>query len=287
MHSTLLNSLNITANLVATTAHPSLPAIYGGQVIAQALVAGQRSVGSDRPAHSLHAYFLRPGDPEADIRFHVDPVRDGGSFSTRHVSALQQGKVILSASCSFQRPGEGPGFVAPEPQPALNPETLESQTSFWQRVREQHPELPFEEWELHRDWDIRLDDWDTTLDIRELPAQRQAWFRFKSPLDGHYLSEGFQRALLAYISDYMLLCASFLPHPIRIYTNDHQVASLDHGLWFHRSHDMRQWLRYEINCEWTGEGRGLSSGRFYNQHGELIASSRQESLLRPLNKPAA
>lgn len=284
----VLESLTVTdcgdQQFSGATAEPSLPTLYGGQVFAQALASAQATVSDDRLAHSMHAYFLRAGDPDAAINFTVATLRDGGSFSTRSMDVRQQDKTIFGAVCSFQSASEGPAFEPVVVPSAISPESLETQQQFWGRAELGIPGGKWLEWEQHQDWDIRLSDWDSTLSRECLPPRYQLWIRFRSELTEEQLSPAFQQRLLAYISDYKLVTAALLPQPMHIFSGDVQVASIDHTIWFHKHHDMRQWLRYDIECDWSGGGRSLNTGAMYNEEGELIASMRQEGLLRPRKK---
>ena len=250
--------------------------IFGGQVIAQALMSAIRSIEDNKAVHSLHAYFMRPGDEELPIIFRVERDFDGGSFSNRRVIAIQKGQPILNFAASFQRPEEG--FSHSTNMPAVPPpEGLQSVQQLAQAVGgELPPNVPR--------FLLRLD----YIDIRPVqpPAlvaqvgaspRMSSWFRAAGPIAG---GQPMHRAMLAYISDMMLLGASLVPHAGLMERSDMQIASLDHALWFHHDVRMDDWLLYTTESPWAGQGRGYTRGAFFTRDGTLIASVTQEGLIR-------
>ena len=250
--------------------------VFGGQVVAQALVAAQRTLDPARSAHSLHAYFLRPGDMKASIVYQVERLRDGKSFATRRVLALQHGKPIFSLSASFQVAEEGLDHQAPAPQ-APPPESLPTEQELRARLAERVPE-PLRRF-LNREVGIEMRPVapvDFFTPERRAPIQ-QVWLRVAHPLPDE---PGLHRALLAYASDFNLLGTSLLPHGITFFQGNLQGASLDHALWFHRPFRIDDWILYHMESPSASGARGFNLGGFYTRDGRRIASSAQEGLLR-------
>lgn len=253
--------------------HP--PRIFGGQVLAQALNAAGRTVGDDLLAHSMHAYFLRPGDPRVQINYEVDPIRDGRSFSTRRVVARQDGTAIFNSAVSFHReePGLSHQAQAPEVEP---PEALESDYDYWRRLAARHPgdidapkRHPIERKPVNRR-DVLQPD-------RRSPLQH-VWVRGLGDLGNDPRRH---QTLLAYMSDFGLLGTALYPHDYSAFDRRVQSASLDHALWFHRPFRADDYLLYSLDSPSAEAARGFSRGSFYTRDGILVASSAQECLLRP------
>lgn len=271
---TLLEVNRIDKYLFSGTS-PKRPArIFGGQVLAQALNAAIRTVDTDRTAHSLHAYFLRPGNPEKQIIYHVDPIRDGKSFTTRNVVARQDGIAIFSSSISFHidEPGLSHQFEMPIVPP---PEELETDFERWSRLAQENPgkieapeALPIERRPV-RTRDI--------LNPEPSEPQQQIWFRALGNMGD---DQGRHQTVLAFISDFGLLGAALLPHPFTGRSKELQFASLDHAMWFHRPFRADDYLLYCLDSPVAAGARGFSRGSFYTRDGILVASTAQESLLR-------
>ena len=250
--------------------------VFGGQVVGQALVAAQRTVAPERPAHSLHAYFLRPGDMKASIIYQVERLRDGKSFSTRRVLALQHGKPIFTLSGSFQHEEQGLDHQAQAPE-APPPESLPTEQELREQLAEKVPE-PLRRF-LKREVGIEMRPVapvDFFTPERREPVQ-QVWLRAKHPLPNE---PALHRALLAYASDFNLLGTSLLPHGITFFQGNLQGASLDHALWFHRPFRIDDWILYHMESPSASGARGFNQGGFYDRQGRRIASSAQEGLLR-------
>jgi acyl-CoA thioesterase II len=238
--------------------------VFGGQVAGQALVAAGRTVVSDRPVHSLHAYFLRPGDPSTPIVYRVDHSRDGQSFTTRRVVATQRGEQIFVMSASFQVAEAGLDHqvaMPAVPDPGSLPTFRDRIQAAGQRVRER--------WSEFESIDLRhVDDED--------PFRSQVWFRAIAPLPNDPL---LHVCVLAYASDLTLLLAALGPHdvpPERL-----QLASLDHALWFHRPFRADDWLLYDQVTPSASGARGFATGRIFSIDERLVASAVQEGLIRP------
>ncbi len=260
-----------------------LQRVFGGQVLAQALVAASRTVPDDRTVHSLHAYFLVAGRTDMPIVYDVEAVRDGGSFSSRRVVARQAGKVIFYLSASFHRFEEGyehadPG-PADVPPPEDCPRLVDALAAASGRASSRHWE---EEWGA---LDVRYAGDSRTggaLSDPEHPARARVWVRTNGPLpDDPRLHE----AALAFISDLTLLSASTVPHGVLVGV-DVQAASIDHAMWFHRPFRADAWLLYDQISPSANRALGLSTARLF-QHGDLVADVAQEGLIRPLRRPSA
>ncbi len=250
--------------------------VYGGQVIAQALMAAIRTVDPDRPCHSLHAYFIRAGDPAAPILYTVDRDRDGKSFSTRRVVAIQHGQPIFNMACSFQIIEDGPEHQSAMPDVPL-PEELASEHALHVRVAERIPEKFRAHWLRERPIEIRsVDPRDLFNPVKGEPVSH-SWFRIAASVgDDAALHQG----LLAYASDMTLLDTCLLPHGISWMNPKVQSASLDHTIWFHAPHRADEWLLYAQDSPRAHGARGLNRGSIYTRDGRLVASVAQEGLIR-------
>ncbi|MGI5273676.1 acyl-CoA thioesterase [Nonomuraea sp. CA-218870] len=253
--------------------------VFGGQVAAQALVAAGRTVPPGKNVHSLHAYFIRPGDPAVPIVYDVERVRDGRSFTTRRVVAIQHGKAIFTMSASFhiEEPGIEHQASAMPAVPA--PETLPTfQEQITALVGEDHEQR---EWLARpRPVDARYVSplvWEAHLDPDLRSAETNVWFRFDADLPDDPL---LHVVLGAYASDYTLVDTILLAHGLAWGTSDIMGASLDHAMWFHRPFRADEWLLYAQESPWAGGARGLARGEMYNASGELVVSVVQEAMIR-------
>ncbi len=251
--------------------------IYGGQVIAQALMAAYRTV-EGRLCHSLHAYFIRAGDPSIPVIYEVDRARDGGSFTTRRVVAIQHGRQIFNMSASFHVEESGWDHQHPIPDvPA--PDDLLSRNE--ERLRDAHklPEKFRAEFTRPRPIEIREV---APRDMFNPPVEddtNHLWFRMPAAKG---LDQKMQHCLLAYASDMNLLGSSLRPHGLTWFQGKVMTASLDHAMWFHGPTSFDNWHLYTMDAPFTGGGRGFNRGAIYDQTGKLIASTAQEGLVRPL-----
>lgn len=248
--------------------------VFGGQVLAQALNSAIRTVDEGRVAHSMHAYFLRPGNPAKQIVYEVDPIRDGRSFTTRRVVAKQDGVPIFNTSVSFQVEEEGLSHRIDMPD-VPEPETLDSDHEFWLEMARKHPER-FDAPRIHaieRKPVLRRD----ILDPQPQEPVQHIWFRALGELADDIKTH---QTILAFMSDFALLGAALLPHPYTGMSEEMQMASLDHAIWFHRPFRADEHLLYTMDSPTAGGSRGFSRGSFYTRDGELVASTTQESLLR-------
>ena len=250
--------------------------VFGGQVIGQALVAAGRTVMASRPAHSLHAYFMRPGDPEVPIVYQVERMRDGGTFSTRRVVAIQHGAAIFAMSASFhvEEPGLEHQIAMPDvPQP----EELRSEKELQGTGLDKAPEGVRRYWQRPRPLELRPVDLRHFLSRDALEPVQRMWIRTTGRLPD---DPEIHRCVLAYASDMTLLDTSLFAHGRMIFDPDLQVASLDHALWFHRPFRADEWLLYAEDSPSTSGGRGFNRGSLFTRDGVLVASVAQEGLIR-------
>jgi acyl-CoA thioesterase-2 len=248
--------------------------IYGGQVLAQSLVAANRTVTADRFVHSMHGYFLRPGDVNLPITFSVDRIHDGRSFSTRRTQAYQEGQPILSMIASFQDVDAGLDFQQQMPDDLPDPESLPSTAEALGGT--DHPVAKF--WASQRAFDIRHIQHPIYFPGEGERSTRQAvWMRAIGRLPD---DPNLHRAALAYASDYVILEPVMRAHGVSWGTNGLKAASLDHAMWWHRFARVDEWLLYVQESPNAIGGRGLSLGRIYTRDGVLVASVAQEGMIR-------
>lgn len=250
--------------------------VYGGQVIGQALVAAWNTV-TDRHVHSLHGYFLRPGDPKVPIIYEVDRIRDGRSFTTRRVVAIQHGEAIFSMAASFQVDEDGLDhqFEMPDVPP---PEDLPSERQLMEAYLDKAPENVRRYWQRERPIEIRPVELRHYVSAEELDPVQHVWIRATHALPDDPLLHG---CVLAYASDMTLLDTSLFAHGKKVFDPDLLVASLDHAMWFHRPARADDWLLYSQDSPNTSGARGLTRGSIFTRDGRLVASAAQEGLIRP------
>ncbi len=272
----LLDLQRIEDNIYRGFSPPGDPRarVFGGQVASQALVAAGRTVPADRHVHSLHSYFLRPGDTKAPIVYEVERTRDGGSFTTRRVLAIQHGQTIFALSASFQveEPGVDHAMAGPDVADPLTLPTLA------ERAAAAGGKGPWSK--TPRPFDLRYvttPPWLEGERVGQPGAHSQVWFRADGTLPDDDL---LHVCLLAYLSDLTLLDGILVNHGVNPTDNRLQMASLDHALWFHRPIRVDQWLLYDISSPSASGARGLGLGHFFDQQGTLIATAFQEGLVR-------
>ena len=245
------------------------PNVFGGQVLGQSLYAASVTVEQRQP-HSMHALFILPGNHRLPIEFEVERVRDGGSFSTRRVVAIQEGRRIFVMSASFQADEKGlehQKFAGS----AIDPESLPSLPERWKN--DQDDARPYQPLPV----DFRAEQGGGMYHTTISTPGKQVWTRTPMPLPDDPLVH---QSLFAYVSDYGLLSTSLQPHGVRVGDRRLQIASLDHSIWFHRPFRMDQWLRFELESPNASGGRGLTFGHVYDRQGVLVASLAQEGLIR-------
>ncbi len=255
---------------------PGWGRLYGGHVLGQALSAAAQTVPDDRQVHSLHSYFLRPGRVDVPIVYEVDRIRDGGSFTTRRVVAIQNGKAIFNLAASFQIDEPGLDHQAEAPTHP-GPEALVSELELARRVADQIPaglraivlsEGPFE---------VRAVKPFNPMTPTPRPPHRAIWYKARGAVPD---DPALQRILLAYASDSHFLATSMLPHGATWLQPNMQVASVDHAMWFHRPFRVDEWLLHVIDSPSASGARGLVRGQFFDTQGRLVASTSQEGLIR-------
>ncbi len=250
--------------------------VFGGQVLGQALSAAYQTVPAERGVHSLHAYFLRPGDAKKPIVYNVDCIRDGKSFTTRSVIAIQNGRAILNMAASFQVAETGFDHQDAAPQPA-GPEGIPSERELALKVADQIPESIREKILCKKAIEIRPVDPVNPFAPDKRKPLRYTWFKAVGRLPDDPMVHQY---MLAYASDFGLTVTSLYPHGQSFWQPRMQVASLDHAMWFHRDFRMDNWLLYVMESPNAGKSRGLSRGKIYTQEGKLVASVVQEGLIR-------
>jgi len=255
--------------------------VFGGQVLAQALVAARRTLDDDRDAHSMHGYFILPGDLDAPIVYFVDRLRDGKSFATRRVTAIQHGRAIFNMSASFQVREPGPEHQ--EPMPSVPPpEAVEPELDMLRGIADRIPESLRELLTQDRPLDFRPIDPVDPFDPRPRPPFRYMWVKAVGELPDDTLVN---QAVLAYASDYGLLATALLPHALSIRTPNVQVATLDHAIWFHRPFRADEWLLIAMDSPAAFGARGFARASVFTRDGRLVASLAQEGLTR-VRQPA-
>ncbi len=250
--------------------------VFGGQVLGQALSAAYQTIQSDRKAHSLHAYFLRMGDANKPIVYEVDCIRDGKSFTTRRVVAIQKGRAIFNMSASFQI--DEPGFDHQDRAPVvIEPEGIKSELELAMEVADKIPDPIREKILCKKPIEFRPVNPINPFSPEKRAPVRYTWLKAidKMPDDPTV-----HQYMLAYASDYGLVATSLYPHGHSYWESDMQVASLDHALWFHRDFRMDEWLLYVMKSPNAYKAKGLNNGKIYTREGKLVASVTQEGLIR-------
>ncbi|WP_237056212.1 acyl-CoA thioesterase [Microbulbifer sediminum] len=251
--------------------------LFGGQVLGQALMAATRTV-EDRLPHSLHAYFLRPGSSDLPVIYDVDPIRDGGSFTTRRVVAKQHGRAIFNMSTSFQihEPGfdhqvDMPTDAIPDPESLKNTQQLAEEAGLVSEAHDQRRYMI----------DFRPVDPESYFDRKQREARCMFWLRAEGEMSDDPLEH---RCALSYASDLALLGTALQPHPISLFDPHLMPASLDHAMWFHRDFRADDWLLYVTDSPSASGARGFCRGQLFTREGVLVASTAQEGLIRQIKK---
>lgn len=259
-----------------------LPRVFGGQVVGQALNAAVRTVEPERKPHSLHSYFLRPGDLSRPIIYEVDPIRNGRSFSTRRVVGKQRGEAIFNASISFQIVEEGYEHQFDFPENVQHYSDLEND---YDRAAEVGTlvglsEADFRSYYLTFGTDIlemRTPGLESSILPGEFEPRHGFWFKFNDAIGDDPITH---RTLLAFISDKALMSTAIRPHPVNFRTHKIIGASLDHSMWFHEEIRVNQWIYYHLDSPRSARSRGFNRGSFHTEDGRLICSTAQEGLMR-------
>ncbi|XOV88755.1 MAG: acyl-CoA thioesterase II [Pseudomonadota bacterium] len=255
------------------------PRVFGGQVIGQALIAASRTVAG-RPCHSLHGYFLRPGDPSLPIVYDVDRIRDGRSFTTRRVVAIQKGEAIFNMSTSFQVGEPGLSHQAEMPD-VPGPENC---TDEMEAFRERASSMPegFARMMQERPIEMRRVEAHSFVNPEKRPPYQHAWLRAREPLPD---DPALHQCILAYASDMGILSTCTLPHGLS-FMNGLMTASLDHAMWFHDAFRADEWILFAQDSPTAGGSRGFNRGMMFTRDGKLVASVAQEGLIRLVEKQA-
>lgn len=255
------------------------PNVFGGQVLAQAINAASRTITNGRVLHSLHSYFLEPGDLEVPIVYNVSIIRDGGSFSVRRVTAQQNDKIIFILSASFQREESGYEHQIDMKSDVKFPEELLSWTDLLETYRDVLPSRVKGFFEIERPIEFKPIQIANPLEKKDLPPFTDVWVKLKGDVSKLNTSE--KQQILTYISDYNILTSAMNRHASKANWNNTQTASLDHSMWFFRDFDYDDWLLYSLESPNTSNARGFAKGNLFTRDGVLIASVAQEGLMRP------
>lgn len=251
-------------------------ALFGGQVMGQALSAAKGTVAEDRPVHSFHSYFLRPGDARKPIVYDVEVIRDGGSTSTRRVKAIQHGRPIFYLNASFQL--EMSGFEHQHPMPDVaGPEDLISEHQLAMQLKDHIPATVRDRFLAEKPIEIRPVELVNPLAPEKTEAKRYAWIKANGTMPEDFRVHNY---LLAYASDFGFLPTALHPHGRSFLDPNMQVATIDHSMWFHHKFRMDDWLLYAIDSPAASGGRGLVRGQFFTRDGQLVASTAQEGVIR-------
>ncbi|ACH67056.1 acyl-CoA thioesterase II [Aliivibrio fischeri] len=260
--------------------HLGLPQVYGGQVIGQALSAARYTVDNDRTVHSFHSYFLYPGDPEKAIIYDVENLRDGRSFSTRRVKAIQNGRPIFYLTASYH--GDEPGFEHQSHMPEIaGPENFASETQLAEAIKHVLPPAVQKIFCGEKPIEVRPVNIVNPLAPKKAAPTQHLWIKANGELPDNQLIHQY---LLAYASDWGFLPTALHPHEVSLLTPNFQVATIDHSMWFHRPFKMDEWLLYSIESTNASGSRGLVRGEIFNQKGQLVASAMQEGVMRMKKK---
>lgn len=258
------------------------PNVFGGQVLAQSLNAAHRTVPEERILHSLHSYFLEPGNLNIPIRYSVHVIRDGGSFSTRRVTAYQGEKTIFILACSFHKEQEGYEHQMPIKKDIKQPEELLSWTDMLAQFGDFLPKKMKAFLAIERPIDFKPVQMPNPLEKKDLPPIVDVWFKLKG--DPKNLDLKTKQQILTYLSDYNILTACLNPNASKANFGNTQVASLDHSMWFYRDFDFNDWMLFSIESPNSFGARGFARGNIFTRSGDLIASVAQEGLMRPMRK---
>jgi acyl-CoA thioesterase-2 len=258
-------------------------ALFGGQVLGQALAAAQLTLPQGRVAHSFHSYFLLPGDANSPVLFDVESVRDGRSFSTRRIKAVQNGRNIFYMTASFQYPEQGLNHQFADMPNVPPPEELEPDAKFYNTCMDDMTVRMRELISYHKPIDMRTVQAIDQDNPEVQEPKRYIWMKAGEVLHGNV---NLNQAMLAYASDYNFLATSLQPHGISVRNKQLIMATIDHSMWFHHPFDFDDWLLYCTESPSSGGARGLVRGQFFDRSGRLVASAMQEGLMRQIGVKA-
>ena len=255
------------------------PNVFGGQVLAQSLNAASRTITNQRVLHSMHSYFLEPGNLEIPITFNVNIVRDGGSFSVRRVTAEQNGLIIFILSASFHKKEEGYEHQIEMKTGIKPPEDLISWTDILHQFGDFLPKNIKTFFEVERHIEFKPVEIVNPLDRKDLPPFNNVWLKPKGDITGLDLAA--KQQILTYISDYNILVSALNPHASKAHWGNTLTASLDHSMWYFRDFDFDDWILFSMESPNASNARGFAKGNMFTRDGKLIASVAQEGLMRP------
>ncbi len=258
------------------------PIVFGGQVLAQSLNAAYRTVSDERILHSLHSYFLEAGNLEVPIKYNIQVIRDGGSFSTRRVTATQEDKTIFILACSFHKKEEGYEHQKLIKKDIKQPEELLSWSDMLVQFSDFLPKKLKAFLSIERPVDFKPVHIVNPFDLKDLPPVVDVWFKLKHASQD--LNLALKQQILTYISDYNILTTCLNPNASVAHFGNTQMASLDHSMWFYRDFDFNDWLLFSIESPNTFGARGFAMGNIYTRKGVLVASVAQEGLMRAIKK---
>ncbi len=253
------------------------PNIFGGQILAQALDAATQTVPEDRVAHSFHGYFILPGDFTKPVIFEVERIRDGGSFTTRRIVAIQNGRAIFNSSASFQLRQDGLDHQIETPKDIPPPDQFMDDRTIGEQYAKYIPKSFRQYLSIPRPIEFRPVEIFDFFKPESLPPFRHVWIKARGKM-GDDIRE--HQKVLAYASDYHLLSTSLRPHQHEVTIPQLQMASLDHAMWFHREFRADEWLLYALDSPSASNARGFTRGNFFTKQGVLVASVVQEGLIR-------
>ncbi|MBC3767487.1 acyl-CoA thioesterase [Neptunicella marina] len=252
-------------------------ALFGGQVLGQALAAAQQTVAEGQVAHSLHSYFLLPGDASKAVVYDVESIRDGRSFCTRRVKAIQNGRTIFFMTVSFQFPETGLEHQFAQMPDVPAAETLTPEIECYRKLFANMPDSVKEKLSYHEPIDMRSVQSINPAAPESREPVRYVWMRANEALGADI---SMHQRMMAYASDYYFLVTALQPHGLSIMDKSIRMATIDHAIWFHREFDFNQWVLYCMDSPFAGNARGLVKGQFFDLDGNLIASTMQEGLVR-------
>lgn len=258
------------------------PNVFGGQVLAQSINAAQQTITNGRVLNSMHSYFLETGNLDLPIEFKVDIMRNGGSFSTRRVTALQEGKVLFILACSFHKHEEGYEHQIEMPKNIKPPEELMSWTDALEQMGDFIPKRTKAFLEVPRPVEFKPIEFPNPFDKKDMPPYSCVWFKLKG--DSSNLDLAMKQQILTYISDYHILGVALFRHGSKAHWGNTLTASLDHSMWYFRDFDFDDWMLYTLDSPSTSNARGYARGHIFTRDGKLIASVAQEGLMRPIIK---
>jgi len=274
----LMNLERLDANLFRGNSWDlGFRALFGGQVLGQSLIAATETVAKDRICHSYHSYFLLPGDAKLPVIYEVESVRDGGSFSTRRVKAIQNGKNIFYMTASFQVEEDNLSHQFAEMPTVPSATTTLSDVEFYQQNptligRGMRDAMPY-----HAAIELRSVNALNPYTATKTKPLKQVWLRATEKLND---DPTLNQSVLAYASDFHFLGTALQPHGVAVNNPKLRIATIDHAIWFHKPVQMNEWHLYAMESPYSGNARGLVNGKIFNKQGELVASTAQEGLLR-------